>query len=112
MMLIDDSICDCKLVNRERLADEARGARRRVTPPPTECFLWKFSAAAAEIIERRVDNTPSGLRQLHDCINLKEIGFGAFSFSVSFLKISCPYLVTSYLKFEMFFKIFSNSELQ
>jgi len=111
MMLIDDSICDCKLVNRERLADEARGARRRVTPPPG-CFLWKFSAAAADKIELRVDNTPSGLRQLHDCINLKEIRFGAFSFSVSFLKISCPYLVTSYLKFEMFFTIFSNSELQ
>ena len=58
------------------------------------------------------DNTPSGLRQLHDCINLKEIRFGAFSFSVSFLKISCPYLVTSYLKFEMFFTIFSNSKVQ
>jgi len=63
-------------------------------------------AAAADKIERRVDNTPSGLRQLHDCINLKEIRFGAFSFSASFLKISCRYLVTSYLKFEMFFTIF------
>jgi len=27
MMLIDDSICDCKLVNRERLADETTEKR-------------------------------------------------------------------------------------
>ena len=27
MMLIDDSICDCKLVNREKLADETTEKR-------------------------------------------------------------------------------------
>ena len=88
---------------------EVRAAESRRRRPGV---FYENSAAAADKIERRVDNTPSGLRQLHDCINFKEIRFGAFSFSVSFLKISCPYLVTSYLKFEMFFTIFSNSELQ